>query len=338
MKKPIINVTMPVFNRHDTTRLALLALRKCSQVIPFSITVVDNGSEPELVQALLEFKQIGLIDKLFLLEKNMGTACAANIGWEMTNAPIYMKLDNDIVIQDKDFFRKIWALWAHGEPLSNLGNAEAGIAWEEPGLIRTPDGLLKVCAKTLIGQAIFVPKSVSDILGFWSEDYGLYGAEDGDYGLRMHCAGFKQYYYSAAGLFTDLGQDLQTTYAARNVDKKAGVAAAIADAEGGYGLFMVNQALYNLCVRTWRPVRKYLVQDVSSTGQVRLAENPEFAYYKELLDRCAQKINERVDALGQSNPDYIFTQGFIEELKSIMGAGGYDCETFLRQVDLEKPH
>ena len=50
-----INFTMPVFNRFSATQKALLGLYKTDKSIPYSITVVDNGSESALVKRLLEF-------------------------------------------------------------------------------------------------------------------------------------------------------------------------------------------------------------------------------------------------------------------------------------------
>ena len=96
---PVCNVTIPVFNRPGATRETLLALRRTSQEVPFDITVVDNGSDPALVDTLLEFRERGVIDHLFLLPRNMGVACAANVGWELVPAPIYMKLDNDTAMR-----------------------------------------------------------------------------------------------------------------------------------------------------------------------------------------------------------------------------------------------
>lgn len=332
MPDPImLNITMPVFNRFELTQLSLLALRKCSRKIPFAITVVDNGSDESLVRRLIEFKEMGIIDKLFLLEKNMGIPCAANIGWEMTDAPYYMKIDNDIIIKDKDFFAKVFHLWSHGDPFSTLGRAPQESFLHNPGAIHTTRGVLGVCVNTLVGSAIFVPKQVSDILGRWSEDYGWFG-EDADYGLRMHFMGFKQYYYSSDSLLVDLGDDLEATYTAKNIDKLAQKRLAVEDEAGGYGLFIINQSLYNLCIRTWKPVRRYTIADISSAYKVRLEENPEFSHYKELLDLCAVKINERVRTLRLPNPDHIFTPEFVHELKSIMESGGYGCGKFARQA------
>jgi glycosyltransferase involved in cell wall biosynthesis len=322
---PVLNITMPVFNRRESTLKSLLALHKCSRAVPFSVTVVDNGSDAALVGRLVDMKEAGIIDKLFLLEKNMGISCAANIGWEMTDAPYYMKLDNDMVVNDKDFFPRIFALWAHGEPLSTLGEGTPEQLLKNSGALHTKDGILGVCANTLSGNAMFIPGGVSDILGMWSEDYGLYGAEDGDYGLRMHCAGFPQYYYRLEGSLTDLGGNTGAEYRSRGLDKGVEYRAVLEDNREGYGLFLINQALYNLCIRTWKPVRKYRVVDVSSDYRVRLEENDAFAEYKRLLDLCASRINTQVSRNNFPNPDYIFSLDFIEELKGIMKSGGYDC-------------
>ena len=54
-----------------------------------------------------------------------------------------------------------------------------------PGSQQTPHGELGLCVGNLPGQAVIVPQAVSEKLGFWNEEYGLYGGEDGDYGLRM---------------------------------------------------------------------------------------------------------------------------------------------------------
>ena len=101
----VLNVTIPVFNHAELVQRTLAALRKTSQEIPFCITVVDNGSDERLVARLREFRQSGIIDNLFLLPRNMGEACAANIGWQLVNAPIYMKLASGMVITEAHWLR-----------------------------------------------------------------------------------------------------------------------------------------------------------------------------------------------------------------------------------------
>ena len=138
---PLCNVTIPVFNRPAATESAVRALAQTSREVPFQITVVDNGSEPELVKTLLRLRGEGIIDNLFLLPRNMGVACAANVGWELVPAPLYMKLDNDTAMVRRHWLRDLLALWSHGQPLSNLGGAfNREMLHKTPGCQQTPHG------------------------------------------------------------------------------------------------------------------------------------------------------------------------------------------------------
>ena len=92
MSSPLVNITIPVFNRFQLTQKTILALHKSTREIPFVVTVVDNGSDAALRNRLVEFKEGGLIDNLFLLPRNMGISCACNIGWRAVDAPFYMSV------------------------------------------------------------------------------------------------------------------------------------------------------------------------------------------------------------------------------------------------------
>src|SRR5207247_2618503 len=48
---------------------------------------------------------------------------------------------------------------------------------------------LRVKQGTLGGACILIPKRTERLLGCWCEDYGLYGEEDADYGMRIGLAG-----------------------------------------------------------------------------------------------------------------------------------------------------
>lgn len=323
MQQPVVNITIPVFNRFVLTQKTILALRKSLRTVPFSVTVVDNGSEPPLVERLREFHQTGLIDKLFLLPRNMGISCACNIGWSMTDAPYYMKLDNDILIQDPAWLEKLFKLWRHGKPLSTLGPAwskEQQLANE--GALHTPDGDLGICVTNLQGSALLIPKVVSDILGYWSEDYGLYGAEDGDYGLRMNCAAFPQYYYLSQGLIRDLGVEEKPEDRDYVLDRQGEHQSLFVDKKGGTGLFRLNSYLYHHCIRNWKVPLRYTVVDVDSDCKVRLAERKEYAPVREALERCKALVDK---ANASKDQDAIFRGQFIENLKDIMRECGQEC-------------
>lgn len=216
----LLNITIPVFNRYHLTQKTLLALRKTVPGIPFVVTVVDNGSAPDLRERLVNLHKDGLIDNLFLLPRNMGISCACNIGWRAVDAPYYMKLDNDMVVTTPHWLELIFRLWAHGKPVSIIGPIfEQAKLTRDPGTQHTPDGILGICQGNVPGGATIIPKTVSDIIGFWSEDYGLYGADDGDYGVRLGCAGVTQYCFDVHTCFEHLGSFDNSEYEDTELNK-----------------------------------------------------------------------------------------------------------------------
>lgn len=286
---PVCNVTIPVFNRPEATRTTLLALRETSQEVPFDITVVDNGSDQALVAALRELKSQGIIDHLFLLPRNMGVACAANIGWELVDAPIYMKLDNDTAMRRKRWLPSLLALWQHGVKTSNLGGAfTKDMLRQVPGHKETPDGPLGLCLTNLPGQAVLIPRVVSATLGQWNEEYGLYGGEDGDYGLRMTCAKFPQYYYHGPDYFENLPTpDDKSTYLDNGIDKRRLHRELAVTDSIQPGKLLLNKFLYTQGIRPLKVMRRYAIDDVASDGTVRILERRE---YRELRRELAHHI------------------------------------------------
>ncbi len=323
MAQPVVNITMPVFNRFVLTQRALLALRKSGGSVPFCITVVDNGSDASLVSRLRELHRAGIIDKLFLLPENMGISCACNIGWSMTDAPVYLKLDNDILVQDPAWLEKLFRLWRHGQPLSTLGPAWTEGQWQSgDGVLSTPDGELGLCVSNLQGSALFVPKAVSDLLGYWSEDYGLYGAEDGDYGTRMICAGFPQYYYRPEGLLRDMGMEEKPEDVDYTLDRRAEHRNLFMDKQGGTGLFRLNNYLYNYCIRNWKVPLRYAVADVDDACRVSLREREEYAPVRQALELCKTLVDK---GMASDDPDAIFRPEFIQRLKNVMRECGQEA-------------
>lgn len=292
---PVCNVTIPVFNRPDSTVATILALRCTSQDIPFDITVVDNGSDEELVKKLQDLHEKKIIDHLFLLPKNMGVACAANIGWELVPAPLYMKLDNDTAMRRRGWLASLQALWRYGSWPSNLGGAfNMDMLSHAPGGKQTPEGPLGLCLTNLPGQAVLIPREIEERLGKWNEEYGLYGGEDGDYGLRMTCARIPQYYYHGPDYFENLPTtDDQNTYAARGIDKRRlHRELAITDAMQP-GKMLVNKFLYSQGIRSLKVTRRYVIEDVDSNGHVHVTERREYREQRRELASVTSTLNRQ---------------------------------------------
>lgn len=277
------NVTIPVFNRPTATERTIRALAGTAREPSFSITVVDNGSDAPLVQRLYQLRDEGCIDHLFLLPRNMGVACAANVGWELVTADIAMKLDNDTAMTRRHWLRDLLALWAYGQAQSTLGGAfDTAMLHKVPGTMQTPHGDLGLCMTNLPGQAILIPKAVSDLLGFWNEEYGLYGGEDGDYGLRMQAAGLPQYYYLGPAYFENLREDddARQTYAARGIDKRRLHRELVIRDNMNMGRLLMNKIFYTHGLRSLKPLRRYAVDDVDAQGRVRLIERREYREFQ----------------------------------------------------------
>lgn len=142
------------------------------------------------------------------------------------------------------------------------------------------------------GQAVLIPKAVSDELGFWNEEYGLYGGEDGDYGLRMSCAGFPQYYYHGPDYFENLPEeDAQTTYAARGIDKRRLHRELVVTDNLLPGKLFLNKILYASGVRSLRPMRRYEILDIADGCRVSVAERREYREFRRDLAPHLAAVN-----------------------------------------------
>jgi glycosyltransferase involved in cell wall biosynthesis len=214
---PILNITIPVFNRPELTRRTIEAVRKNTK-LPHTLTAVDNGSEPETQDLLREMKEHGQLDYLFRLEKNYGVAVAANVGWRLIQAPIYMKLDNDVVIRNPKWL-DIVLLHMKKAPRDAVWGADLNNQMRNKSYVPRPNGLIGSTIAHVSGGAILIPKGISDIAGYWCEDYGLYGCEDGDYGEKLKSLKIDQYYFDHTPFMEHLGHDTDSMKSDFGLDK-----------------------------------------------------------------------------------------------------------------------
>ena len=327
-----VNFTMPVFNRYQATQRSLLELRKTESSINYTITVVDNGSDEKLVKKLKEFYHIGIIDKLYLLPKNMGIACACNIGWEMTNADYYCKIDNDTMPLSKNWLSRLFALWSNGNRMSNIGYApDIDTLTRNPNYIKVADEILGICDNTLAGTGIFIPKSVSDIVGYWNEEYGLYGAEDGDYGVRMKYLNFTQYYYlKDLYIRFDLDKLDNAQYIEHGLDKEIEMKNYKRNTHGYFGRFGLNSFLFNYNIRTPNVCKKYKIKDIDN-NIVTLELNKRFSEVDRALEECSNILMKAQLDYGEIG---LYNATIIEKMKSVLKECGEDTETFTKNLNL----
>lgn len=187
-----VNIGMVTYNRLDFTRQAVAALVEHTD-FPYVLTVVDNNSSDGTREYLAELKLTGIIRHLILLDENVGVAKASNLAWSLEpSADYYLKLDNDIVIKKPGW---LWEMVRVVEAVTEAG--AVGYNFETDSYEAVSAYGVQFRPKSngnLGGACILIPRRTHDLLGYWCEDYGLYGEEDADYGARIQMAGLFNIY------------------------------------------------------------------------------------------------------------------------------------------------
>ena len=187
MAECMVNVTVTSFNRCQSTINCINALKK-TECDNWQLTVVDNNSVDGSVDCLKALHDEGVIDTLLLCRRNMGVAVAANLGWAAVPAQYYVKLDNDVEVLRADWLATLLQAVQSGPDIGCAGYY-IDDAW--PGV---PDGAASFAVEYCVGSCILIPQATHERLGFWNEDYGLYGIEDSDFSSRLKAAGLKNLY------------------------------------------------------------------------------------------------------------------------------------------------
>lgn len=187
-----VNIGMITYNRLGFTKQCIDSFLRHTDY-PYVLTVVDNCSQDGTREYLKELKAKGIIDNLVLLDVNVGVAKASNLAWSLEpHASYYLKLDNDIVFQKPRWLANLVAVADHVPEVGVVGYNFEPISYP----LHNFRGInVRVKPVGNIGGAcILVPRRTYELLGNWCEDYGLYGEEDADYGVRIQLAGLMNAY------------------------------------------------------------------------------------------------------------------------------------------------
>ena len=188
----LVNIGMVTYNRLDFTKQSIESIIKNTGG-NYVLTVVDNNSSDGTREYLKDLKSKGIIKNLILLDDNIGIAPASNIAWSAEpDADFYLKIDNDIVINKKNWLKPLIEASLAIPQAGTLGYNFEPISYP----LQTVNGkAVRIKSPGHLGGAcVFIPQNTEKTIGYWCEDYGLYGEEDTDYGWRSHLAGLLNVY------------------------------------------------------------------------------------------------------------------------------------------------
>lgn len=186
----LANIVLTTYNRIECTRAAIISIRALTRG-PYLLTVVDNASQDGTREFLRREQAAGRIDRLFLLERNMGVACACNTGLAAVDAPFFVKFDNDVTVLKPDWLERLVKV-AGRNPV--LGSLAFDVYGHDLPATTLPGGDTVHPAEFCGGSCMVLRRDVLDALGFFCEDYGLYGEEDADLGSRIGILGLANAY------------------------------------------------------------------------------------------------------------------------------------------------
>ena len=190
-------ITMVTFNRWNLTQQSLASIFE-NTFLPYTLTLVDNGSWDDTREKLKELKRAGKIDRLILLPENRGIAVGKNFGLQASEgkATWYCCIDNDIEVGLH------WLSYlCYASTLLNLGVVGSNVQrFSLPGgSLRhkvTPwkavEGVILDNCPNPGGIYVFSAATFKK-LGYFLER-GLYGLEDGELCMRQKRHGLRSAY------------------------------------------------------------------------------------------------------------------------------------------------
>jgi len=179
-----INIGIVTYNRIELTELSIKSML---DTINYSciISVVDNGSTDGTVEYLKKIHDDGIIKNLILLNENMGGAAASNLAWQLEDTEYYLKYDNDMRAKINNWLAPMIEILDNVDEIGMIGY---NVSPKIPQISKIKNYKIRKTGCTG-GACVLIPKRTRNNVGYWCEDYGMYGPSDADYCGRNVLAG-----------------------------------------------------------------------------------------------------------------------------------------------------
>lgn len=247
-------IAITAFNRSRHTLRTIESIWKHAGC-DFTLCVVDNASTDDTWELLCRLREKGLVHYAYRFKRNMGPAVAVNYVWSQFSAPFYLRLDNDIFFSKDGWLQNMCDKARKYKDVSIL-SYPIFFTKEHYTEVSTNYGnelLNKVGIGSHPGGLFFMDNLSFKDIGMWNEDYGSYGAEDGDYSLRVDLLGRKRLYLNDFdwGTHDDFSAEDNKLYVKSKVERQ--------HSHKRYaGKFKINTLMYHFKLRSLCVSRKYV--------------------------------------------------------------------------------
>lgn len=280
-----IIISIVTYNRLELTRQCIDNLIKHTHQY-YSLIVADNNSQDGTKEYLKDLYKNKSIHHLMLFDKNFGVAPAANSIWEKYPDCVYIKLDNDIKIENHHWLEDMLeVIETNQQELFVAYSFLTQLKKITYPIVQLPSShQVQLPEANMGGACICIPPKVHEKLGFWCEDYSPYGEEDTDFCFRARLMNIPFYYMKDTSDIThlyckksevhDAGlyRQFKNTHRERNISEK--------------GFFSRNLSLYQNNIRPLKLPRKF-----------KTIQLDEFNYSLELNREYSQKISDYLKIL-----------------------------------------
>lgn len=204
------SIMMVTYNRLELTKQTLNCIFENTDY-PFNLVLVDNASidgTPEYLYGYCGDKMSANSFckgfKIHKNEKNLGIAIGRNQALQLAEDEWLVTMDNDVWVPPG------WLSTCVNILNKNTSYGMIGVNMENVTYPITSNENLEWQTKVRgnLGTACAVfNRSLHQLLGYFNTEYGLYGEEDADFGMRVRVVGFKLGYIKESGRHIGEGEN-----------------------------------------------------------------------------------------------------------------------------------
>lgn len=191
--KECCTIGITSYGRLHYTKECLESLHKHKNKYPFKIVVVNNFHPTENDECEVWLKEqynLGNIDALCLMTKNVGISKGCNAAWtKYPDNKYFLKLDNDMFVKVDGWLDDMIEFANKYPKFGTFGYNVEPVSYP-----LAPNGL-RVKEGNIGGACVLISKYVEGIVGYYNELFGNpYSEEDADLNIRLAFRGLKNAY------------------------------------------------------------------------------------------------------------------------------------------------